>query len=375
MVFVKDEQMKRTDCTNCIAFIVAVGLLAGLLAGCGGQQKPAPPADKTPKTEKTTPKPDQPKPDQPKPDEPKPPEQKPQEPKPEEPKPPEQKPEQPKPEPPKPDEPKPPEPKPEEPKPEQPKPEQPKPEEPKPSPAPEGDPMAAKVSGFAPAEDLENQVAAYLKEFDKAVASEEDYKDFADKLVKDANAFAVIALTLGMHDQDNKYKSRAAAMIKAAQQLAETKDLPSARKAIEALKAAAENDPPGSQPVKWEKVADLSQLMKAVPTINTRLRRQVQPARFKSRAKETAGYSAVLAAIAHASIVDTSEAKSDEQIKQWTQFCLDMRKEAAAVNAAIRAGNQEACDAAIERLTVSCDKCHEVFHKEAIGKTGDESEK
>ena len=347
--------MKRTACGNCIAFLVAVGLLAGLLAGCGGQQKPAPPTDKTPKTERTTPKPDQPKPDEPKPPEPKP----------EEPKP-----EQPKPEQPKPDEPKPPEP-----KPEQPKPEQPKPEQPKPSPAPEGDPMAAKVSSFALAEDLENQVAAYLKEFDKSVASEEDYKDFADKLVKDANAFAVIALTLGMHDQDNKYKSRAAAMIKAAQQLAQTKDLASARKAIEALKAAAENDPPGSEPVKWEKVADLSQLMKAVPTINTRLRRQVQPARFKSRAKETAGYSAVLAAIAHASILDTSEASSDEQIKQWTQFCLDMRKESAAVNAAIRAGNQEACDAAIERLTVSCDKCHEVFHKEAIGKTGEESEK
>ncbi len=332
--------MTRTFYSRCVCVLVIIGLLAGLLIGCGGPQKPTPPTDKTPKTEKTTPKPEQPKPEEPKPEQPKP----------EEPKPPE-------------------------PKPEQPKPEEPKPPEPKPSPTPEDDPMAAKVSSFAPAEDLENQVTAYLKEFDKAVASEEDYKDFAEKLIKDANAFAVICLTLGLHDQDNKYKARAGAMIKAAQQLAATTDLAAARKAIEAVKAAAENDPTESHPLKWEKVADLSQLMKAVPTINTRLRRQVQPARFKSRAKETAGYSAVLAAIAHASIVDTSEAKNDEQIKQWTQFCVEMRKEAAAVNAAIRAGNQAECDAAIERLTVSCDKCHEVFHKEAIGKTGDESEK
>ena len=97
-----------------------------------------------------------------------------------------------------------------------------------------------KVSTFAPAADLASQADQYIKDLEKAVASEEEYKDSVEKIAKESNTLVVIALALGLHDQPSKYKASAGAVLKAAQAVAATKDFASARKAIAALKAAAE---------------------------------------------------------------------------------------------------------------------------------------
>ena len=98
---------------------------------------------------------------------------------------------------------------------------------------------APKVSTFAPAEDLANQVGQYIKAMKSTVADEQEYKDSEDKVVRDASTLAVIALALGLHDQDSKYKANAAALLKAAQDVAATKDYESAKKAVAALEAVA----------------------------------------------------------------------------------------------------------------------------------------
>lgn len=235
-------------------------------------------------------------------------------------------------------------------------------------------PPAPKVSTFAPARDLVSQVEYYLERLEATVESESEYKDSADKVGKDASTLAVIGLALGLHDEDNKYKNAAPALIKAAQKLAATNDFAAAKAGVAAVKDAlgANADPSG---LKWEKVASLKELMLQVPLVNSRLKRYLRGVRFTKMAKDTAGSSATLAAIAQASVADTSEAKNPGDEEKWYKYCVDMRDAAGALNAAIRALDQKAADTAMKKMAKSCDDCHEVFHPEAKDKMEQEEEK
>ncbi len=227
-------------------------------------------------------------------------------------------------------------------------------------------PEMPKVSTFAPAADLVGQLQAYVKEIDATLVSEEEYKDTEGKIGRCSSTLAVIALCLGMHDEENEYKARAPALIKAAEGLAATSDYQSAKKAFEAVKAAAEGKVEAQSKLKWEKVAALPDLMKQVPNINTKLKRNVKGAKFKSKAKDTAGYTAVIAAIAQGSIADASKAKNAEEVKQWYEYMIEMRDSAGAANAAIHAGQEPAAAGAMQKLAQTCDKCHKVFHPAAL---------
>jgi hypothetical protein len=225
-------------------------------------------------------------------------------------------------------------------------------------------PAPPKVSTFAPAVDLANQADYYVKELEKTVANEEEYKDGEGKIAKDSNTLIVVALALGLHDQDSKYKARAGAVMKAAQELAAAKSFDSAKKAVAAVKEAAEGEGKAGGELKWQKVAALPELMKQVPLINTRLKRYVKGEKFKSKAKDTAGYTAVIAVIAQSTMADTSATKSPDQVKPWQEFSVAMRDDAAAVNAAIHKGDEAAADAAMTKLNQSCEDCHAVFKPE-----------
>ena len=192
-------------------------------------------------------------------------------------------------------------------------------------------PPAPPVSTFAPAADLVQQLDAYVNDLDETVASEAEYKDSEEKVVKEANTLILIALALGLHDtdnKDNKYKTAAPAIIKAAKDLAAANNYAAAKAGVAALKAAMQGQGAGGG-LKWEKVASLEQLMKQVPVINTKLKMKLARLSAKN-VKDTAGYSAVLAVIAQGSIADTSRAKSDAQVQQWQEFCVEMRDSAGA---------------------------------------------
>ena len=230
------------------------------------------------------------------------------------------------------------------------------------NPAPSSaDDEAPKVSTFAPAKDLATQADWYIKDLEKIVASEDEYKDGAEKVAKEANTLVVVALALGLHDEDSKYKESAGGLVKAAQELAATKDFASAQKAVAAVKAAAESK--SDVKLKWEKVASLPELMKQVPVINSKLKLNIKGSKFTSKAKDTAGYTAVMAAIAQGALADTSATKGADQEKQWKGFSAAMRDNAGAVNAAIHKGDEEAAGTSMKKLAQSCDDCHDVFHK------------
>lgn len=220
----------------------------------------------------------------------------------------------------------------------------------------------AKISSYAPADDLEAQMDQYLKDLQEAVASEDAFKDAEGKLSKDANTLIVLALALALHDQPNKYQKAGPAMMEAAKQLAAAKDFNAAKKAVEALLAAAtsQGDP---STLKWEKVAQMDELMKAVPLISNKIKdSSLTRARLEKRGKDYAGYAAVLAVIAHGSLPNASETEKPTEVEKWQQFCIEMRCAAGQLNAALRAKDAEAALKANERLRKSCDDCHAVFH-------------
>lgn len=222
----------------------------------------------------------------------------------------------------------------------------------------------AKISAFAPAEDLVSQVEYYVGRLEDAVETEAGFTDSQGKIAKDANTLIVIALGLGLHDQDNVHKAAAGTLMKAAQDLAAAKDFAAAKAAVAAVKAAAASQEAAGGQLKWERVASLHELMEQVPLVNTKLKRYISGSRFASKADDTAGYTAVIAIIGQAALADTHEAKTDEQVQQWLGFSAQMRDAAGAVNAAIHAQDEPAAGAAMERLQQSCEDCHAVFHKE-----------
>jgi hypothetical protein len=236
-------------------------------------------------------------------------------------------------------------------------------------------PDVPKLSTFAPAKDLVNQLQVYINDIEATLESEQEYKDSEGKIGRCTNTLTVIALCLGLHDEDNQYKPRAAALIKASQALAATTDYQSAKKAFEGVKAAAEGNVQSQSELKWEKVASLPDLMKQVPNINTKLKRNVKGAKFKSKAKDTAGYTAAIAAIAQSSIADVSKAKNADEVRQWYEYMINMRDAAGTANAAIRAGNEPAAAEAMKKLTKSCDDCHAVFNPSATLTEESDSEK
>lgn len=212
-----------------------------------------------------------------------------------------------------------------------------------------------------------SQVPEYIKDLEKVVESEEEYKDFGEKISKDSNTLILIALALGMHDKDNQYKAAAAGLMKAARDLAATKDFASARKALVAVKKAAAVQSPPAAKMKWKKVASLPETMKKVPLINTKLKGCIR--RIERRAKAAQGHAAVLAVIAHGSMANAGDTDKPDEVQKWCQYCVEMREASAAVNTAIRALDKKAITAAMMNLQKSCDDCHEVFQPEQLKKT------
>jgi hypothetical protein len=234
-------------------------------------------------------------------------------------------------------------------------------------------PPAPKASTFAPADDLARQVDRYIGSLQEIAASESNYKDDKDKLARESNTLVIIALTLGLHDQDNKYKAAAGSLMKAAQAVAAAKDYAAVKKAVAALPDAAKAK--SDAPLRWEKVAALPELMNQVPAIHTRLKVCVKETNLKKYAKEASGHAAVIAAIAQGTLSDPSAAKNPDQIKQWRQFSAVMRDAAAAVGKAVRAADARATTVSMKKLAQSCENCHAVFRPDLLESAKEDAKK
>jgi hypothetical protein len=229
---------------------------------------------------------------------------------------------------------------------------------------PAADSAGAKVppaSQYAPAADLLAQVDYYLEKLQSDLADENRYStEYQDRVAKDANTLAVLALVLGMHDEPNRLKQAAPRLIAASQALAEAAGSHSAaRQALAEVQQALHST--SEESLEWEPVGDLAQLMKQVPIVNNNLRRSVTSRRFGREIDKVTGFAATLAAIAQATRNDTDYCSSDDDERQWAAISDAMRDAAGEVLAAARNNDQSTANKALEKIVHTCDACHAEF--------------
>jgi hypothetical protein len=224
-----------------------------------------------------------------------------------------------------------------------------------------------RVSNYAPAADLANQLTAIAARLDDLLAKPEEFDDARkSRIAKEANVAAVVALALALSDEKHPLRDSASSALAAARTLATSEDYNKSKLALGQLKAVVDGKSPptrATESVRWAPVAPLGLLMKEVPIVNSNLKRSVQGERFKSQAKVSAAAAATLAAIAQESAGDHSAVKNPADTPKWEQFCAEMRDAAGHVNRAIHAGDSDETASAMKQLSQTCDRCHKAFRK------------
>jgi hypothetical protein len=218
-------------------------------------------------------------------------------------------------------------------------------------------PAPPKISSFAPADELAGQLQTYLQEMQADLEKPADYTATGSKITKDANTVVILALHLGLHDEPNEFKAKAPAIIAAGLALAEATEYEAAKAGYEKLKQAAATGGESGE-LEWKPVASLGQLMKQVNVINAKLRRSTRGSRLKSTAQESTRLATVLAAIGQAAIYDTHEVKDQSKVGEWYELAAGMRDASAALNRAIKTGDEKVTAEAIKALDQNCTKCH-----------------
>ena len=228
----------------------------------------------------------------------------------------------------------------------------------------EGKDKKIKVSEFAPVKDIESQLEYFLGKIKKDLSDKADFGEDQHKRVGlDGSTVAVLALTLGLHDEESELRPAASKLVELANELVDNADsFDDANAAHGELLKAMETKPEGEE-LSWdEPVADLAMLMQQVPILNDVLRKGVNDKRrFKRNVEKNAARAATLAAIANASMMDTAYCSDEEDEAAWKQICADMRDACAEVYQALLAKDQDKAKAGNAKVVESCDACHHKF--------------
>jgi cytochrome c556 len=221
-----------------------------------------------------------------------------------------------------------------------------------------------KFSAFASADDLAAEVKLLVADLEKAVVTKDEYDSQVEgRFIRDGNTITLIAITLGLHDQDSPLKRYAKAIAAAARKLTKTKNYPTTKQAIEDLEKAVDGQGTDGDELKWGKVAPLNGLMKdEVPNINTKLKTGLR--HFKKRAGEVSANAVAMALIAENARLYIADTKKPNEGTKWTEFAGQMRSAASELAAKAHAGDEAGATAAMDKLDQSCHACHAVFNPE-----------
>jgi hypothetical protein len=225
----------------------------------------------------------------------------------------------------------------------------------------------AKPSSYAPAADLTAEINTLLGQLDDSLAKKEDFEGpNQSRVAKNGSVLSAVCLTLAMQDGEAPLVKAAPAMVVAAQNLAKADNYDTAKASLDALHKATDGKLDGlpTAPREWKTVAPLGLLMKQVPFIQSTLKSNVSGEKFTTKAAVSAPAAATLAAIAQASIADTSAATKPGQAAEWKKLCIEMRDAAGSANQAIHTGNADQKDKALDALKQSCTDCHAVFRNQ-----------
>ena len=244
----------------------------------------------------------------------------------------------------------------------------------------------AEIVPFPPVEDLVAQVDAYIDKIGSSLADlvgTTKYIEDAADIARDANALALVALALGLAQDDSKYKKSASQIIEATKSLADAKNFDEGQKAYTALKESLTAT--GGNPLSWtEKVANLKQTMKALPNLNSAVKRVSDTERKlfvilgRPNAQQVYSQLAALAVISQGSIPNVDETTKPDATAEWKRLCEEFRDAAIKTNAAAHQYAKDNADGKepdysvfstrFRAMTDSCDDCHKVFFPGAVGK-------
>jgi len=221
-----------------------------------------------------------------------------------------------------------------------------------------------KPSEYAKVGPLEQYLAYLIVSIEKDLADGDEYgEEQSDRVVMRAHTLAAVTLVLHCHDVDNRIKPHAQKILELASELASVAENQApAEKVFESIKQVLESAKEKSnKKAEWETVADVAELMKAVPIVNNQMRRGVNSRRFERSVEKTAMYAAALAAVAQAASIDDSYCEDEAAFAKWKKLCNEMRDGAAEVSAALNAKDQDKAQAAMAKIVKSCDACHDDF--------------
>ncbi len=231
--------------------------------------------------------------------------------------------------------------------------------------ADDGDSKPPAPSSYADAEKLIAYFQQTVRRMGADLSDPDEYGDEQQERVSmRAHTLAAVALVLRCHDQKHPWKGLAGELLEVASELASASDdFEEARTLHAKLADLAKSKGKEKSEVdeSWEPVADLAELMKAVPIINNQMRRGIQSRRFARSADRTAMYAAALAAVAQASSLDDSYCGDEEDFAKWKRLCAEMRDGAAAAAKAVAEKNQDEAKRQAERIVKTCDACHDSF--------------
>ena len=242
------------------------------------------------------------------------------------------------------------------------------------------------VVPLPPVEDLTAQIDEYIKKMGESLEfldGSPRYEADASDIVRDANALALVALAVGLAEDDSKYKKSASHIIEATKILAAAKSLEEGQRAHAALKASLTNTEAG-KPLSWsDKVARLTPAMKALPNLSSAVKRVTDTERklFVTLGRPTQqifGQIAAMAAISQGTIPNTDETMKPDAVAEWKKYCEEFRDAAIKVNAVTRQYAKDLADDndpdyalfnnAYRAMVSSCDDCHRAFYPQAVGK-------
>ncbi|MDR1479558.1 MAG: hypothetical protein LBJ00_11520 [Planctomycetaceae bacterium] len=228
-------------------------------------------------------------------------------------------------------------------------------------------------------DDLVDQVDEYVKRIGDnldELKTSSNYMVDRDSVYRDSSGLMLVVLAIGLSDKDSRYRASASEVLVALKRLIATAEYKSALSEFDAVKSALGNTK-GTSKLKLEKVVQLKPVMKAMPNLNSNVRRLTNTeAKLKRQLdknpKQIFGQLAALAAISECSIPNADETSKPNELTKWRTECEQFRDVAIKANAAAHdfANGKikyENYWSAFSELTRSCDSCHKTFYPDAVG--------
>lgn len=230
-----------------------------------------------------------------------------------------------------------------------------------------------------PIDDLIDQIDEYIIRIGENLEdlkTSENYAIDGDSVYRDASGLALVALAVGLSNNDSKYRKASPELIAATKRLLAANNYNSARNEFESVKNSLKSNGEPSK-LKLEKIVKLKPVMKAMPNLNSNVRRLTNTEsklkkQLDKKPKQIFSQLAALAAISECSIPNGDETNKPNDLEKWKKECEQFRDVAIKANNAAHdfANGKIKYDvywSAFTNLSRSCDSCHNTFYPNAVG--------